>query len=67
MIEPARLNSPLQSQLAQTNSERLYNDQWSCPITPFENRINVPIRAGEKILQGEWAKLGYQLEHPPAH
>jgi uncharacterized protein (DUF1684 family) len=25
-----------------------YNDQWSCPLTPFENRLNVPIRAGEK-------------------
>ena len=26
-----------------------YNDQWSCPLTPFENRLKVPIRAGEKI------------------
>jgi uncharacterized protein (DUF1684 family) len=25
-----------------------YNDQWSCPITPPENRLRVPIRAGEK-------------------
>jgi uncharacterized protein len=25
-----------------------YNEFWSCPITPFENRIKVPIRAGEK-------------------
>ena len=25
-----------------------YNEQWSCPLTPFENRIQVPIRAGEK-------------------
>ena len=25
-----------------------YNDQWSCPLTPFENHIQVPIRAGEK-------------------
>jgi uncharacterized protein (DUF1684 family) len=25
-----------------------YNDQWSCPLTPFENRIKAPIRAGEK-------------------
>lgn len=25
-----------------------YNDNWSCPLTPFENRLNVPIRAGEK-------------------
>ncbi|MFZ5820173.1 MAG: DUF1684 domain-containing protein [Chloroflexota bacterium] len=27
-----------------------YNDQWSCPLTPPENRINVPVRAGEKIF-----------------
>ena len=26
-----------------------YNDEWSCPLTPFENRLKVPIRAGEKI------------------
>jgi hypothetical protein len=26
-----------------------YNDMWSCPLTPFENRLKVPIRAGEKI------------------
>jgi uncharacterized protein len=25
-----------------------YNDRWSCPITPAENRIQAPIRAGEK-------------------
>lgn len=27
-----------------------YNEMWSCPITPFENRIKVPIRAGEKVF-----------------
>ena len=27
-----------------------YNDQWSCPITPPENRLKAPIRAGEKIF-----------------
>jgi len=27
-----------------------YNDMWSCPITPAENRLKVPIRAGEKLL-----------------
>lgn len=27
-----------------------YNEQWSCPLTPFENRLKVPIRAGEKIF-----------------
>jgi uncharacterized protein (DUF1684 family) len=31
-----------------------YNEMWSCPLTPFENRLKVPIRAGEKIF------------HPPA-
>ncbi len=25
-----------------------YNERWSCPLTPFENRIKVPIPAGEK-------------------
>jgi hypothetical protein len=27
-----------------------YNERWSCPLTPFENRLKVPIRAGEKIF-----------------
>jgi uncharacterized protein (DUF1684 family) len=27
-----------------------YNDVWSCPLTPFENRLKVPIRAGEKMF-----------------
>jgi uncharacterized protein (DUF1684 family) len=27
-----------------------YNELYSCPITPFENRINVPIQAGEKVF-----------------
>lgn len=26
-----------------------YNEMWSCPITPPENRLRVPVRAGEKI------------------
>ena len=26
----------------------VYNEKWSCPLTPFENRLKVPIRAGEK-------------------
>jgi uncharacterized protein len=26
-----------------------YNDRWSCPITPPENRLRVAIRAGEKV------------------
>ena len=28
-----------------------YNDYWSCPLTPFENRLRVPIRAGEKLFR----------------
>jgi uncharacterized protein (DUF1684 family) len=28
-----------------------YNEMWSCPITPAENRLKVPIRAGEKIFE----------------
>jgi uncharacterized protein len=27
-----------------------YNENWSCPITPAENRLKVPIRAGEKLF-----------------
>lgn len=27
-----------------------YNDYWSCPLTPFENHVRVPIRAGEKLF-----------------
>lgn len=30
-----------------------YNDDWSCPLTPPENRLNVPIRAGERIFAKE--------------
>lgn len=25
-----------------------YNELWSCPLTPYENRLKVSIRAGEK-------------------
>ncbi|MGH2620436.1 MAG: DUF1684 domain-containing protein [Anaerolineales bacterium] len=28
-----------------------YNERWSCPITPAENRLKVPIRAGERIFK----------------
>jgi uncharacterized protein (DUF1684 family) len=34
-----------------------YNADYSCPLTPFENRLKVPIRAGEKLPEGDW------LEH----
>ena len=30
-----------------------YNEMWSCPITPAENRLKVPIRAGEKLFEDE--------------
>lgn len=26
-----------------------YNEMWSCPITPAENRLKVAVRAGEKL------------------
>lgn len=29
-----------------------YNENWSCPIPPVENRIKVPIHAGEKSFPG---------------
>jgi len=28
-----------------------YNERWSCPLTPWENRLKVPIKAGEKIFK----------------
>ncbi len=27
-----------------------YNEKWSCPITPAENRLKVAVRAGEKLF-----------------
>ena len=27
-----------------------YNERWLCLLTPFENRLSLPIRAGEKIF-----------------
>ena len=30
-----------------------YNDGWSCPLPPVENRLNVPIRAGEKVFHAD--------------
>ena len=31
-----------------------YNPDWSCPIPPGENRLAVPIRAGEKSFPGAY-------------
>ncbi len=28
-----------------------YNEHWSCPLTPPENRLRVPIRAGERLFE----------------
>ena len=30
-----------------------YNRNFSCPIPPRENRLQVPIRAGEKVFEGQ--------------
>jgi uncharacterized protein len=27
-----------------------YNEQWSCPITPAENHLKLPIQAGERVF-----------------
>ena len=35
------------------NPSCAYNEMWSCPITPAENRVKVPIRAGEKLFEHE--------------
>jgi uncharacterized protein (DUF1684 family) len=32
------------------NIQQGYNDKWSCPLTPAENRIKVAVRAGEKVF-----------------
>jgi hypothetical protein len=34
-----------------------YGNNWNCPVTPAENRLTVPVRAGEKLPQGEWVNL----------
>jgi uncharacterized protein (DUF1684 family) len=34
-----------------------YNEMWSCPMTPEENRLDVAIRAGERTPTGAWAQL----------
>lgn len=40
-----------------------YNDLYSCPLTPWENRLPVSIKAGEKLPTGDWAKLEeYQVK-----
>lgn len=34
-----------------------YNGRFDCPITPSENRLSVPIRAGEKLPTGDWVGM----------
>ncbi len=33
-----------------------YGPGWSCPIVPAENRLGVPIRAGEQMPSEAWAE-----------
>jgi len=35
---------------ARVDIQQPYNENFSCPLTPFENRLKVPIRAGEKLF-----------------
>ena len=30
----------------------VYDPRWSCPLAPLENRLSVPIRAGERLAEG---------------
>jgi uncharacterized protein (DUF1684 family) len=32
------------------NIQHRYNPNWNCPLTPFDNRLKVSIRAGEKVF-----------------
>jgi uncharacterized protein (DUF1684 family) len=34
----------------------VYNSRYDCPIPPKENRLDVAIRAGEKLPIGDWVK-----------
>jgi uncharacterized protein (DUF1684 family) len=34
-----------------------YGPDWSCPITPAENRLTVALRAGEMLPEGAWVGL----------
>jgi uncharacterized protein (DUF1684 family) len=33
-----------------------YNNMFICPMTPPDNRIDIPIRAGEKLPEGDWVE-----------
>ncbi len=36
------------------NPSCAYNPLWACPLPPAENRLDVPIRAGEKAFPDAW-------------
>ncbi len=36
--------------LARVDIQQPSNQNCSCPLTPFENRLKVPIHAGEKVF-----------------
>jgi hypothetical protein len=36
---------------ASDNIQHAYNQNFSCPLTPFENRVRAPVRAGEKAYK----------------
>ncbi len=55
-------NEPLQMAAAAGREPQT----WSCPIPPKENRLNVPIRAGEKKPTGDWVIQEDEL-HPGDH
>ncbi len=38
------------------NPSCAYNDRWVCPLAPPENRLNVPIRAGERKFK-HWGEM----------
>jgi uncharacterized protein (DUF1684 family) len=37
-----------------------YSAHWSCPIPPAENRLKVPICAGEMKPEGEWVETVHE-------
>jgi hypothetical protein len=44
-------NVPLpEAKVRLDNIQHCYNDAWSCPLTPFENRVKVAVRAGERVF-----------------
>jgi hypothetical protein len=39
LFKPVKTITLLPGPMARTNNECLYNARWSCPLTPFENRL----------------------------